>query len=102
VLPRFIWSVCLLIMIDTLFLRTSHQYTCRHFTYSHLNFTHLHFTTLSFVLTLFKFRTAPFHFTSLHFTSQHFLDDFRHTSCQSNALHAINYRTISVTLGAWS
>ena len=97
---NFIWSVYLLIMVDTLLLRpslhlstlhfflfklhpTTLHYTCRRFTSSHLNFTQLHFTTLSFGLNPFKFPTAPFHLTSLHFTSLHFtalLDDFCHTS----------------------
>jgi hypothetical protein len=61
----------MLIMIDTLILRLS------------LNFTQLHFTTLSFGFAPFKFLTAPFHLTSLHFTFLHFTapaDDFRHTS----------------------
>jgi hypothetical protein len=76
------WSICLLIMLDTLLLRlslhfiqlhfTPLHYTCWHFTSSHLNFTQLHFTTLSFGLTPFKFPTAPFHLTSLRFTSLQF------------------------------
>jgi hypothetical protein len=67
-----------LIILDTLLLRlslnftqlhfTPLHYTCRHFTSSNLNFTQLHFTTLSFGLIPFKFLTAPFHFTSPHFT----------------------------------
>ena len=48
---NFIWSIYVLIMIDTLLLRPSLHftilhYTCWHFTSSHLNFTQLHFTTL--------------------------------------------------------
>ena len=71
-----VYLVFLLIMVDTLLLRTSLHfttlhYTCRHFTSSRLNFTQLHFTTLSFGLTPFKFPTAPFHLTSQHFTSLH-------------------------------
>jgi hypothetical protein len=87
---NFVWSIYLLIMLDTFSTLhyVSHNYISFHFTTlvdtsSHLNFTQLHFTTLSFGLTTFKFPTAPFHFTSLHFTSLHFtalLDDFRHTS----------------------
>jgi len=79
---NFMWSVYLLIMLNTLLLRlslhftqlhfTPLHYTCRHFTSSHLNFPQLHFTTLSFGLTSFKFPTAPFHLTSLHFSSLHF------------------------------
>jgi len=98
---NFIWSIYLLIILDTLLQRpslhstllhftqlhlTPLHYTCRHFNSSHLNFTQLHFTTLSFGVTPFKFPTAPFHLTSLHFTSLHFteiLDDFRHTSIPS-------------------
>jgi len=52
---NFIWSVYLLIMLDTLLLRPS-----------------LQFTTLSFGLTPFKFPATPFHLTSLHFTSHHY------------------------------
>jgi len=81
---NLIWSIYLLIMIDTLLLRpfTPLHYTCGHFTSSHLNFTELHFTTLSFGLTPFKFPTIPFHLTSLHF-----LDDFRHTSIPFTSPH---------------
>ena len=83
---NFIWSMYLLIMVDTLLLRTSLHftqlqfsplhYTCRHFTSSHLNFTQLHSTTLSFGLTPFKFPTAPFHLTSLHWTFRRFSPHF--------------------------
>jgi len=85
---NFIWSIYLLIMLDTLLLRLSLHftqlhfnplhYTCRHFTSSPLNFTQIHFATLSFDLTPFISPTAPSHLTSLHFTSLHFaalLDD---------------------------
>jgi len=78
---NFVWSIYLLIMLDTLLPRpslhftqlhsTPLHYTCRQFTSSHLNFTQLHFTTLSFGLTPLKFPTAPFHLTSPHFTSLH-------------------------------
>jgi len=79
---NFILSICLLIMLDTLFLRlslhcdtslpfitlhpTTLHYSCRHFTSSHLHFTssHLHFTALSFGLTHLHF--LPFYFTSHH------------------------------------
>jgi len=76
------WSIYLLIILDTLLLRSSLHftephftqlhYTCRHFTSSRLNLTHLHLTTLSFGLTPSKFPTAPFHVASLYFTSLHF------------------------------
>jgi hypothetical protein len=57
-----ILSVCLLIMFDTLFLRTSLQWntslhfttlhpTTLHYTYRHFTSSHLHFTSLSFGLT---------------------------------------------------
>jgi hypothetical protein len=77
------WSIYLLIILNTLLLRpslhftelhfTQLHYTCRHFTSSHLSFTYLHFTTLSFGLTPSKFPTALFHVASLHFTSLHFI-----------------------------
>jgi hypothetical protein len=59
---NFILSVCLLIMLDNLFLRpslhcntslhfTTLHPTTLHYTYRHFNSSHLHFTTLSFGLT---------------------------------------------------
>ena len=73
---NFMWSIYLLIMLDTLLLGlplhfAQLHFTCRHVTSFRLNFTQLHFTTISFGLTLFKFPTAPFHLTLLHFTSLH-------------------------------
>jgi len=64
----------LLIILDTLLLRTSLHFTQLHFTplhYTCWHFTQLHFTTLSFGLTPFKFPTSLIHLTLLHFTSLH-------------------------------
>jgi hypothetical protein len=61
---NFIWSVYLLIIIYTLFLRSSLNFTTLHPST-------LHFTTLSFGLIPLKFPTTPFHLTSLHFISLH-------------------------------
>ena len=85
---NFKWSVYLLIMIDTLFLRpslhsTTLQPTTLYSTLLHLSTLHffpfkLHPTTLHyplFGLTTFKFPTAPFQLTSLPFTA--LSDDFR-------------------------
>jgi len=48
---NLIWTVYLLILVETLFVRRSlHFTTLVDFTSSHLNFTQLHFTTLSFGL----------------------------------------------------
>jgi len=73
---NFIWSIYeyLLIILDTLLLRTSLHFTQLHFTplhYTFRHFTQLHITTLSFGLTPFKFPTSPIHLTLLHFTSLH-------------------------------
>jgi hypothetical protein len=70
---NFVWSIYLLITLDTLLLRPSHHFTTLHYTYwhftsFHLNFTQLHLPTISFVLNPFKFLTAQFHLTSLHLT----------------------------------
>jgi hypothetical protein len=62
-------------MQDTLLLRPSLHYACRHFISSHLNFTQLHFTTLSFDLTSFIYCSISPHITTLHLTA--LLDDFR-------------------------
>jgi hypothetical protein len=70
-----IFSVCLLIMFDTLFLRptlhcnislhfTTLHPTTLHYTYRHFTYSHLHFTSLSFPLT-------HSHFLSFSFTSHH-------------------------------
>jgi len=70
---NYMWSIHLLITLDTLLLRFS-----------------LHFTTLSFGLNPFKFPTTPCHLTSLQFTSLHFtalLDDFPHTSISFISSH---------------
>ena len=68
-------SICLLIMLDTLFLvpslycntllhlTTLHQ-TTPHYTYRHFTCSHLRFTTLPFGL-------AHLHFLSFYFTSHH-------------------------------
>jgi len=73
---NFIWSIYqyLLIILDTLLLRTSLHFTQLHFTplhYTCRHFTQLHFTTLSFGLTPLKFSNSPIHLTLLHFTSLH-------------------------------
>jgi hypothetical protein len=88
---NFIFSINLLIMIDTLLLRlslhcntsphftqlhfTTHRYTSLrfatlhpttlHYTYRHFTSSHLHFTTLSFSF-------MHLHFLSFYFTSHHF------------------------------
>ena len=74
---NFILSICLLIMLDTLFLRpslhcntslhfTTLHPTTLHYTYQHFTSSYLHFTTLSFGLTYLHF--LPFYFTSRHET----------------------------------
>ena len=78
----FIWSVYLLIMIDSLFLRpvplhyTSLYLSTPLLIWNAPNYTSIHFTTLSFGLTHLNF--LPLHFTSLQFIA--LLDDFRHPS----------------------
>ena len=82
---NFIWSVYLLIMVDTLLLRLSLHFTQLHFTALHLSTLRflsfkLHPTTLHYPLiwlNSIKFPTASFHCTfrwfSPHFYSFHFI-----------------------------
>ena len=97
---NFIWSIYILIMIDTLLLRPSLYFTqlhfaplhyiCRHFIFSHLKFTQLHFTPLRYTCWHFIF---PFklHITTLHSTSLHLL-----------TLHFFPFRGVSLRpLACW-
>jgi hypothetical protein len=62
---NFVWSIYLLIMLDTLLLRHSLHFTTLHPTtlhYTSPHFTQLHFATLHY--------TSP-NYTSLHFTTLH-------------------------------
>jgi hypothetical protein len=96
---NFIWSIYLLIMLDTLLLRpslhfttfvdtsilliqispnyTSLHYTCRQFTSSHLNFTQLHFTSshLNFTNVWFVKCTNMFRPYKLYITLDVFVVD---------------------------
>jgi hypothetical protein len=89
-----IWSVYLLIMVDTVLLRlslhfTTHYYALLHFTTLH--YTSLHFTTHHYAL----LRFTTLHYTSLHYTSPHFTT-LRHTLLPFTTLYhtSLNFNTL--------
>ena len=99
IISNFILSICLLIMLDNLFLRpslhcntslhfTTLHPTTLHYTYQHFTSSHLHFTTLSFGLIHLHF--LPFYFTSHHQTRHSTVLHFQNYFQNNKPLHNLS------------
>jgi hypothetical protein len=96
---KFILSISLLIMLDTLLLRpllhcnTPLHFTTLHNTYRRFTSSHLHFTTLSLRFTHLHFLSfyTSHHITSHHITSHHI------TSHHITSLHITSLDTIQIS-----